>query len=103
MHASGNLDSTPVFSTTLGSMSEFDAVWAAIRSLAGQEFKTKTGIPFAYDADQAAVYPPTNRVLPRTDFQKAWALRPLKTTTQLQHLQGPSYIFAILTDPRIVA
>jgi hypothetical protein len=41
--------------------------------------------------------------LPRQDFEKAWHRRPLTRTRELQDLQGPSYLFAILTDPRVAA
>ena len=34
---------------------------------------------------------------------KALLLRPFRNTTVLQHLQGPSYLYALLTDPRIVS
>jgi hypothetical protein len=39
--------------------------------------------------------------LTRTQFQKAYERSPLQGPGQLQDLQGPSYLFAILTDPRV--
>jgi hypothetical protein len=40
-------------------------------------------------------------VLARTQFQAAYERSPLRGPGQLQDLQGPSYLFAILTDPRV--
>jgi hypothetical protein len=39
--------------------------------------------------------------IPRSQFAKALDLMPLSGPGQIQHLRGPSFIFAILTDPRI--
>jgi hypothetical protein len=44
----------------------------------------------------------TYRLLPRSQFARAFERAPLGGPGQLQDLQGPSYLFAILTDPRIV-
>ena len=43
----------------------------------------------------------TNRTLAHTQFEKAYERSPLSGPGQLQDLQGPSYLFAILTDPRV--
>ena len=51
---------------------------------------------------QVAGVPVTNRLLPRSQFARAFERAPLGGPGQLQDLQGPSYLFAILTDPRIV-
>jgi len=83
-------------------MDDFTTVWDRIAALAGSEFVQKTGRVFTYTVTGNTIVPSTtNRVLARTQFQKAYARSPLHGPGQLQDLQGPSYLFAILTDPRV--
>jgi len=83
-------------------MDKFTPVWDRIAGLAGSEFRQKTGRPFTYTVTGIAIVPSTtNRLLARTQFQKAYERSPLQGPGQLQDLQGPSYLFAILTDPRV--
>lgn len=79
------------------------SIWARIVAAAGQRFQTTTGKPFTYRVSGSVLRPSrTNRNLHQSQFERAWALRPLRNVAQLQwQVQGPSYIFAILTDPRI--
>jgi hypothetical protein len=81
----------------------FDVVWQRIVALEGEAFRQKTGRPFCYRISGNCVVPSTtNRLLPRSQFARAYD-RPLTGPGQLQDLQGPSYLFAILTDPRVAA
>lgn len=81
---------------------EFDQVWARIVRLAGSEFRQKTGRRFTFSIRGGALSPDTtNRLLARSQFERAYYRRPLKGPGQLQDLQGPSYLYAILTDPRV--
>jgi hypothetical protein len=83
---------------------EFDQVWQRITSNAGAEFRQKTGKRFTYTATNSSVNPSTtNRALPRGDFATAYARAPLIGPGQLQDSQGPSYIWAILTDDRVAS
>lgn len=60
------------------------------------------GAEFTYDAHEGYIsLHRTNRIIPRNDFAKALERLPLASTTNLQDLQGPSFVFAILTDERI--
>ena len=62
------------------------------------------GAPFTYVVAQGAVRPNrTNRHIPRSHFEKALTLVPLKNTSVVQDLQGPSFVYAILMDDRIRA
>jgi uncharacterized protein (DUF2235 family) len=45
----------------------------------------------------------TNRLLPRSQVEKAYARLPVSRPGDVQDLQGPSYLYAILTDPRVPA
>jgi hypothetical protein len=83
-------------------MAEFDDVWRRIVTLSGEIFQQKRGNAFTYTVSGNSLKPSTtNRQLPRSHFARAFARRPLDGPGQLQDLQGPSFLFAILTDPRI--
>jgi hypothetical protein len=83
-------------------MDNFTPIWARIAANAGSEFRQKTGRQFTYSLVGNAIVPSTtNRMLARTQFQKAYQRSPLHGPGQLQDLQGPSYLFAILTDKRV--
>ena len=80
----------------------FDTVWQRIVALEGESFRQKTGRPFQYRISGTSLVPSTtNRLLPRSQFARAFDRAPLRGPGQLQDLQGPSYLFAILTDPRV--
>lgn len=80
----------------------FAQVWERVRAHAGEEFRQKRGKAFTYDVVGAAVIPSTtNRQLPQSHFEKAWARMPADGPGALQGLQGPSYLWAILSDSRI--
>jgi hypothetical protein len=84
-------------------MAGFDAVWRRIAAFQGHTFRQRRGKPFTYVVSGGCVVPSTtNRLLPRSQFARAFERAPLGGPGQLQDLQGPSYLFAILTDPRIV-
>jgi hypothetical protein len=85
-------------------MTGFDVVWHRIVALQGQTFHQKTGKPFRYRVPGNSVVPSTtNRQLPRSHFARAYERAPIDGPGQLQDLQGPSYLYAILTDPRVLA
>ena len=81
----------------------FDEVWNNIIRCAGQEFHTKTGLPFTYTVVDGYVMPNrTNYLLARQQFQKAAEIPNITGPGQISDkVRGPSYVFAILTDPRI--
>jgi len=83
-------------------MSEFTDVWQRITDVQGQTFHQKTGRPFTYTVAHGSVLLSTaNRQLARSQFARAYERLPLRGPGQLQDLQGPSYLYAILTDPRV--
>jgi hypothetical protein len=83
-------------------MADFDEIWKRIVALRGETFRQKRGKPFTYSVTGNNLRPSTtNRQLPRSHFAEAFARMPLDGPARLQDLQGPSYLFAILTDPRI--
>ena len=85
-------------------MTGFDVVWQRIVALQGESFRQKTGRTFRYRISGTSLVPSTtNRLLPRSHFARAFDRAPLRGPGQLRYLQGPSYLFAILTDPRVSA
>lgn len=83
-------------------MAEFDTVWARIESHAGEKFVQIRGGEFTYEVLGGYVVPDrTNQQLPKSHFEEAFGLVPLENTVPVQHLRGPSYIYAILMDERI--
>lgn len=81
---------------------DIDTLWLRLRDHEGETFTQIRGGTFTYAVTPSAVVPDrTNRVFPRSDFARALNLVPLASTGPLQHLQGPSYLYAILMDDRI--
>jgi len=83
-------------------MTNFTLTWQRVQQHAGEAFTTVTGKEFRYSAAAGSVQmQTTNRMLPRSDFEKALDRMPVAGPSALQDLQGPSYIYAILNDPRV--
>ena len=83
-------------------MANFDTIWNRIKAHEGETFTQIRGGEFTYEVSGNTVIPDrTNRMFPRSQFEEAFTLVPLKNTVPVQHLQGPSYIFAIMMDERI--
>ncbi len=82
----------------------FDTVWQNIQRRAGETFHQVRGKAFQYEAHRGYLKPSTtNQNISRSDFERAFAHRPLRNVRHVNNLgvRGPSYVFAILTDPRI--
>ena len=85
-------------------MDHMDLLWAKIKSFEGEIFHTVSGIPFSYEIlgndllRTGSEYP-----LNRSNFKKALDLRPKNVVAISRKVRGPSYVYAILTDPRIHA
>jgi len=83
-------------------MVSFEIAWRRIETHAGEEFTQIRGGKFTYEVICGHLVPDrTNQQIPKTHFEEAFALIPLESTVAVQHLRGPSYIFAILMDDRI--
>lgn len=78
------------------------SVWERISAHAGETFHQIRGGEFTYVAESGYLRPDrTNQQIPRAHFEEALGLVPLENTVPVQHLRGPSYIYAILMDARI--
>ena len=83
-------------------MVSFETIWQRIKRHAGKDFQQIRGGKFTYRVSSNTVYlGRTNQNLPKVYFKEASKLIPLKNTVPVQHLRGPSYIYAILMDDRI--
>lgn len=97
---------------------EFSEIWSRIESHVSsshrigiecpqqvRHFRQKLGKPFCYTIHGAVLNPcTTDWNIPRSHFEKAFNRTPeggLDGPGQINDLQGPSYIWAILDDPRI--
>ncbi|MGA2531041.1 MAG: hypothetical protein ABSG36_18015 [Acidimicrobiales bacterium] len=78
-------------------------LWARIYAQQGEVFYQKRGQPFTYSVISTSLLPSTtNRMLPRSQSEEALGRLPVSGPGELNDLQGPSYLYAILTDPRAV-
>ena len=82
---------------------DFQTIWNRIVSCAGEQFYTKTNLPFTYKMVNDCVVPDrTNYPLARSNFEKAAQIVPLNGPGQINNIvRGPAYVYAILTDKRI--
>lgn len=79
-------------------------MWGRIVLNAGATFRLVRGAEFTYKVQGDKVIPDrTQFAIPRSHFERAWSMRPLRGPGQINaEIIGPSYVFSILTDPRIV-
>ena len=81
---------------------DFNQMWQRIAELAGHDFELKRGGSFTYEVHGKVLL--TSRTaynLSRSTFEQAWLRMPLEGPGEIQDLRGPSYVWAILTDPRV--
>lgn len=79
-----------------------ETVWERIKGCEGQVFKQIRGGEFTYKVKGNAIeLSRTNRLISKNTFKEALKYVPLENTVPVQHLQAPSYLFAILMDKRI--
>jgi hypothetical protein len=85
-------------------VTDFPDVWRRIENHAGQRFRTKTGVEFTYRISNNAVVPEhTGYPLHSSQFRIAFEHMPLRGPGEINRLvRGPAYVFAIMTDPRIL-
>lgn len=80
----------------------FATIWRRITQRSGETFTQIRGGEFTYEVTEGSLIPDrTNQIIPRSHFEQAAELLPFESTVPLQHLRGPSYIYAVLMDRRI--
>ena len=81
----------------------FEQIWSRIIEHEGQTFTQIRGKEFTYAIiGQSLKLSTTNQLISKETIKQAINLLPVQNTVPLQHLRAPSYLFAILTDKRIV-
>lgn len=79
-----------------------ETVWSRIVAYQGETFRQMRGKEFQYRvAGNSINLSTTNRSISKSTFAQALNFVPLPDTTLVQHLQAPSYLYAILMDNRI--
>ena len=86
-------------------MRTIDKIWRNIQRHSGEEFFTKTGVPFYYHAEeQRIVVPCKHCMISKRMFETALTIHPLSVVKiGAAKITGPSYVYSLLTDPRILS
>lgn len=85
-------------------MYDINSIWSKIINHSGETFTQIRGQKFTYELNNisSAIMPSTtNQWLTKSVFEEALKYMPLNSTKEIQHLRGPSYLYAILMDDRI--
>jgi hypothetical protein len=81
-----------------------DELWRRLWDLEGETFTQIRGGQSTFVIDAAGLRPSrTDWTIPRSHFERALERLPVDNTVPFQDLFGPSYLYAILTDPRVIA
>lgn len=80
----------------------FQNIWNRILANEGAVFHTISGLPLTYRVEGEGIRPSrTNYFLHKRNFEVAFERMPIAKPSDINEVRGPSYVFAILTDPRI--
>lgn len=79
-----------------------DEVWKRIRALEGEEFETKTGLPFTFTISANVLRPSRARQnLSKRNFERALEMWPFDPGEVSREIRGPAYVWGILYDQRV--
>ncbi len=80
----------------------FETVWGRIIACEGERFHQVRGGEFTFEVlGNLLRLDRTNQNLPKSVVETALRRVPLSGTSAVHDLRGPSYLYAILMDPRI--
>lgn len=79
------------------------SIWDKIKQHEGEIFYTVRGKELVYRVidDKEIAHNRTSVRISRKDFEKALAIHPQSTASLHDIVTGPSYVYAIITDPRM--
>lgn len=88
-------------------MLEFEIIWDNICKHAGEPFQSKRGHPFTYEIASGSVIrvirPTFERNVSHNVFEEAYSRGlPMDGPGEINDLQAPAFVWAILHDRRIV-
>lgn len=85
-------------------MVDFEIIWDRIVYFQGEEFRTKTNLSFTYTINNNVLNPSrTEFNLSKENFQKAYLDLPVKNVSDFSDdVMGPSYVWGIFNDERIL-
>lgn len=83
---------------------DIEQIWTNIIKNEGNEFKLIRGKRYTYTIKENTLIPSTTGFpLSKENFRKAIPFLPLENTKIIQNIcYGPSYVFSILMDDRII-
>jgi hypothetical protein len=81
-----------------------DAVWKRIKAHVGEPFQLARGGEFTYEVRGNVLRSSrTDYNLSRINVEHALSIVPIQRPSDIAVVRGPSYVYAILMDPRIRA
>jgi hypothetical protein len=79
-----------------------DNIWEKVKLHQGETFHTVRGLEFSYRVSgETVIHTRSKATLSRSDFEKAICLAPQKPSDLHNDVAGPSYVYAIISDPRM--
>lgn len=83
---------------------DFETIWRKIKEHQGESFFTVSDLPFTYSVHGEVLKTSRTKYnLPKSEFLKAYERFPISSPKDINDLvRGSSYVYAILTDERIV-
>ena len=84
---------------------DIERIWSNVKRNEGEVFRQIKGKEFSYKVNNSgnSIYlSTTNQAITKNLLAQAVELMPFSSTAPLQHLRAPSYLFALLTDNRIL-
>lgn len=78
------------------------SIWEKVKQHQGETFQTVTGLKFTYKViGEKVIHTRSKATLSRSAFEKAVSLNPQKPSDLHNAVFGPSYVYAIISDPRL--
>ena len=77
-------------------------IWEKVKQHQGEIFHTVRGLEFTYRVEgEKVIHTLSTETIPRSAFEKAELMAPQKPSDLHNAVWGPSYVYAIITDPRL--
>lgn len=78
------------------------SIWEKVKQHQGETFETVNGKPFTYTVEgNKIIHTRCKTPIFKSNFEKAVCLNPQKPSDLQMKVTGPSYVYAIISDPRL--